>query len=269
MHVTASPSKSLPKAKAARDKWHGVFVFLLAADAVVLLIYLLLLPNNSWELADGRLRGIGSLVTSVLAYLGLNHWLERRSANAAELIGSSSFRAILLFVTLILWSAVLPVWSYQFVFNPPQTSPPAIEIGGRSRQLMYIAKQTRQGERIAQLDGLLLRNYDYKVAGSREENFLPALSIIKGTFLTRPIEVKLPCTVELPLLPDAATVFYRRYPWDREEIYGSLPGDGKIFLMEGHYDYVRVETKTEIGSSALEVKCPSTNLGIEMQRKEP
>lgn len=262
MHVAASPNQPRPEAKAIRGKWHGVFVFLLAADAVVLFIYLLLLPKDNWESLDGRLKAIGALAASIITYFGLKTVLEKRAANAWELIDSTAFRAVLLFITLILWPSILPVWSYRVVFSPPQAFPPTMKVGGKLRHLAYMAQKKQEGEpRMAELDGLLLRSYELEVTGSKEPYFLPAISILKGTFLHRPIEVQLPCVVELPIVP-GATVFYRRYgseAKDGKEVkdveYGALPDDGKIFLMPGHYDYVRIETRAEKGSAALEVKC--------------
>jgi hypothetical protein len=287
MHVAASPTEPRPEAKAIRGKWHGVFVFLLAADVVVLFIYLLLLPKDNWESLDGRLKAIGALAASIITYLGLKTVLEKRAANAWELIDSTAFRGVLLFITLILWPSILPVWSYPVVFSPPQASPPEMKIGGKVRRAPYMAqKKQQEGEpRTVELDGLLLRNYDLEVEGSKETYFLPAISILKGTLLHRPIEVQLPCTVQLPIVP-GATVFYRRYGAEVKDVkeakdgkevkdinYGPLSDDGKIFLMPGHYDYVRIETTAQAGSAALEVRCsaqdatPNDLTSINMQPK--
>ena len=122
------------------------------------------------------------------------------------------------------------------------------------------------GSRITELDGLLLRSYDLEFAGSKESYYLPAVSILKGTLLHRPIEVQLPCMVQLPIVA-GATVSYRRYGEPAEDgkkikdvEYGPLPDDGKIFLMPGHYDYIRIETNTDVGSAALEVKCSAQDV---------
>jgi len=271
MRATARPPAVLVEAKsfrqrASRHKWRGVFVFLLAADAIVLLIYLLLLPKDRWEQLDVRWRAIGQVAASVGTYFGLNKMLQARSAAVWDLIDSSAFRAVLLFITLILWPAILPIWHYELVFEPPPHSPPVMTIGGESMRLHYSGK-TKDGRPIAKREGLLLRSYDFRVEGSQERYSLPAISVLKGTFLNRPEQVDLPCTVQLPIVPDVAKVSYRRYSWESSVDYGDLPGDGKVFLMQGHYDYVRVETTTDVGSAPVEVNCPFTALRVDMRRK--
>lgn len=255
MDTSAPPKKS-----------RQLFVFLFAADLVVLFIYLLLLPTNLLIVANTRLRLLGALAVSVLAYLGVDKLLRKRFVDIATIFDSYSFRASLLFVSVIMWAAVMPVWSYRFVFTPNQITPPTIEIGGKIRYPVSMEEKTKDGDSIYELDGLLLRNYEYKFAGLPASRFLPAISILKGTFLGRAVRLQLPCTVTLPLIT-GAKVTYRGFAWQAPQEYGPLPGDGRIFLMPGHYDFVRIETGQEEGSGAVEVTCPETELQISMQVK--
>lgn len=256
-------SSSTPRA--ASTLWRQFYVFLLAVDLVILFVYLLIVPENVWENMDKRLRAIGSLVAGVLTYLGLDLLLRRRLANSSALFDTWSFRGLLWFLTVILWGAVLPVWSHWLVFSPPQRTPPAIIVGEKSRYVVDTEIKTKDGESLYQLEGLLLRDYEVRVVGVREPVYLSAISILKGTFLRRPIRVQLPCALVLPIVR-GALVKYRRFAWEEEEEYGPLPDDGKVFLMPGHYDYVKLETREEEGSNALDMECPQTELQITLER---
>jgi hypothetical protein len=247
-----------------------VFVFLLAADITVLLIYLLVLPSGQWESVDSRVKAIGSLVASGLAYFGLDQIFKKRADDYAAFMDSAWFRSFLVLVTPVLWLGTLPVWSPRFVFSPPQANPPDIFFAGKSRQWINTDKHTSTGEPIYQVDGLLLRSYEYTVATSQQTSYyLPLISILKGTFFHGPVIIQLPCAVQLPYNAGAnAKVKYRRFQGDKDVNYGPLPGDSKIYLMPGHYDYIGIETSDEEGSSSLDLKCPnSDSLSIEMKSK--
>ncbi len=243
-----------------------VFVFLLAADLIVLLIYLLALPSQQWGALDARVKAIASLVASGLAYFGLDRLLKKRAGNYAAVLDSYWFRTLLVLATPVLWLGTLPVWSPRFVFSPPQANPPDIAFAGKPRQWVNTDKRTSTGEPIYQVDGLLLRNYEYTVATGRQTSYyLPLISILKGTFFHGPVIIQLPCAVQLPYI-SGAKVKYRRFQGEADVEYGDLPGDGKIYLMPGHYDYIRIETSDTAGSSSLDLKCPSSeSLGIEMK----
>jgi hypothetical protein len=245
-----------------------LFVFLIAADVIVLLIYLLVLPSGEWERVDSRVRAIASLVASGLAYFGLDRLLKKRVGDYDAVLGSPWFQALLVLVTPVLWLGTLPVWSPRFVFSPPQANPPDIVFAGKSRQWVNTDKRTSAGDPIFQVDGLLLRSYEYTVATGRQTSYyLPLISILKGIFFHGPVIIQLPCSVQLPYISNAK-VKYRKFQGDKIEDYGSLPGNGKIYLMPGHYDYIGIETNDEEGSSSLDLKCPSSeSLAIDMKAK--
>jgi hypothetical protein len=250
----------------SRSASRQIFLFLFAADIIVLIIYLLVLPSGDWESVDSRVRAIGSLVASGLAYFGLDRLMRKRASNYAVVLDSYWFRALLLVATPFLWLGTLPVWSSRFVFNPPQANPPGIIFAGKSRQWVTTDQQTSVGEPVYQIDGLLLRNYEYKLAAGQTSYYLPLIGILKGTFFRQPIIIQLPCAVQLPYV-SGAKVRFRRFQGDPVLEYGDLPGDGKIYLPPGHYDYIGLETSLREGSSSLDAKCPISELQVQMKDK--
>jgi hypothetical protein len=262
-----NPLQARLEKKAVRRAPRQFFLFLLAADIIALLIHFIFLPNGEWESLNSRIRALASLIASGLAYFGLDRLLTKSASEYAAILDSSWFRALLVLATTVLWLGILPVWSSRFVFSPPQANPPDILFAGKSRQWVNTDRKTSMDEPIYQVDGLLLRNYEYVVATSRQTTYyLPLISILKGAVFHEPIIIQLPCTVQLPIV-SGAKVKYRRFQGDTEQDYGDLPGDGKIYLLPGHYDYIKLETPERVGSSSLDSKCPSSELAVEMESK--
>jgi hypothetical protein len=264
--MVATPHARLEEER-VRSAPRQIFLLLLAADVIVLIIYLLVLPSGQWESLDTRVRAIASLIASGLAYFGLDRLMRKGASHYGVVLDYMWFRALLVLVTPFLWLGILPVWSSRFVFSPTQANPPDIIFAGKSRQWVNTDKRTLKNEPIYQVDGLLLRNYEYIVSTSRQTSYyLPLISILKGAFFHQPIIIQLPCAVQLPYV-SGAKVTYRKFQGDKEIDYGDLPGDGNIYLLPGHYDYVRVETADRWGSSSLDAKCPLSELDFEMKTK--
>ncbi len=261
-----------PKPTSARSSHHPksqfrqFYIFLIAADLVVLFIYLFLVPTDTWESYNGRLRSLGSLIVSILAYLGLNAVLQRY-VTKFTFLDQIWFRATVLFVTPILWCAILPVWSVHLVIRPRQIVQPEVQIltqssdkntgqGGVYRYCEVPPSKTSptSDETICAFGQLLLRHYEIVLKGAPHSTYLPAPSIFVNTFIQHPFPVQLPCRLQLyPVYPKES--IYTKRLGEKEEGPEPLPHDGVIWLMPGRYEYIRATDDKRHGQGSLEMPC--------------
>ncbi|HET9305345.1 MAG TPA: hypothetical protein VFO46_04895 [Candidatus Sulfotelmatobacter sp.] len=284
------PDVPLPKGrkgsphKTRRKFGRQFYVFLLAADVVVLFIYFFLVPNDVWESQTTRLRSIGALAGSVLSYLGLN-LVFQKYVDKLSFFDEIWFRGVLWFVTPILWAAVIPLWSVQLAIRPPQTADLEVQIMGqstadhskpkqsearskadqtesdagsepryRSCEMPASSEATPAREKICVLGGLLLRSYELQVQGAPHPTYLPAASILTNALTRRAFPVQLPCRVEIvPHFTGAKVAIRRR--GDAQEDQRMLPDDGILWLMPGPYDYIRITDADRSASASRDIKC--------------
>ncbi len=265
--VSAQPT---PPAKSKRRQ---LYVFLIAADLVVLFIYFFLVPKDTWESYDARLRSIASLAGSLIAYLGLSALLQRYVAKFS-FIDQTAFRAIVWFVTPILWAAILPVWSVHLIIRPRQMSPMEVQISSQTAVSGAAPGQTKTAstaiyrycevspsertatsdETICAFGQLLLRPYEIKLKEAPNSTYLPAASIFVNTFIRHAFPVQLPCRLEVtPVYPNEK-VSTKRLGEDQVD-HGLLPGDGILWLMPGRYEYIKATAGRRHGEATLDMPC--------------
>lgn len=269
-----------------KPRFRQFYIFLIAADVVVLFIYFFLVPKDAWENYDARLRSVGSLLVSVIAYLGLNSILQRYVTKAI-ILDQTWFRAIVFLITPILWLAILPVWSIHLKITPAQVEQPEVQIVSQSSDRGVAAisrycelsnpgkpapdepsspvasqaqpdsnskKPALPGETICAFGQLLLRPYEIKVKGAANSTYLPAPSIFINTFVRHPFTVQLPCRLEVfPVYPNEK--IYARRQGEKEADPVILPDDGVIWLMPGRYEYIRATDGKRNGKKALDMPC--------------
>jgi hypothetical protein len=257
------------------------FIFLLAVDVIAVLIYFLLVPNDVWESLSTRWRSVASLVGSLISYLGLKAAIQRYVSDPAFL-DQSWFRVILGFASPILWAAVLPVWSVELELRPPQpmltqvqilnadkssssktneSGAPSVEsyrtceVPGSDSAANPSANQATSAT-TCKVGGLLLRSYGISVTGAPQPSYLPAFSILSNMVTGRRLRIQLPC--ELEIQPQVTGAMLHMKPQGGRDVDGgTLPDDGRIWLMPGHYDYVKITKDNHSAQSLWDMKCVS------------
>ncbi len=268
--ISAAPLAPVPtSASVQKRKYLRHFVlFLLGTDLVVLFIYLLLVPSNVWEGLETRLHSIGALVKSVgivagslIGYFGLKSSLRRYLLSLDTVFDQLSFAAMVGLGTLILWGAVLPIWKVELRFSPPQPMPPRVELLSKARPLIE-RRDNQTTETTYVLEGLLLRPYELKVEGAREPVNIPLITVLKGTMFRRFLFVQLPCTLEIsPIVPEAE-VWLKRVGAEKPDDWGAFPDDGRLSVVPGSYEYIRVTNGKREVRQKLVMVCPTTNIEI-------
>jgi len=245
-----------------------VVLFLIGADVVALFIYLLLVPTDAWEGIETRLQSMGTLVkslgsvaSSVIAYFGLKRSLRTYLLSAATIFDEMYFALLVGMATVVVWAAVLPLWKVELRFYPPQPMPPRVELGEKARTLIETRSNHSQ-ESSYVLEGLLLRSYDLQIEGAREALNLPLITVLKGSLFSRAVIVQLPCTLEVSPIVPHAEVYLLRVGQKQEEKWGLFPDDGKLKVMPGSYQYIRVTDGKQDVRTSLTMECPVTKLEI-------
>jgi hypothetical protein len=203
---------------------------------------------------------------SVLAYLGLNTVLQRY-VTRFTFLDQIWFRAIVLFITPILWSAILPVWSVHLRIKPAQIGQPEVQVltqssdkstglGGVYRycEVPKSGATAAPDETDCAFGQLLLRRYEIVLKGAPHSTNLPAPSIFVNTFIRHPFPVQLPCRLQVyPVYPKEK--IYTKRLGEREEGLELLPADGVIWLMPGRYEYIRATDDKRHGQASLDMPC--------------
>ena len=247
-------------------------LFLLSANVVGAFIYVVLLPEEGFNALDSRLRSIGALITSAIAYLGLNKALQKWAGDIVEAFDQLWARVLVIFATVVVWSAVLPVWSHYMVFRPPDAPHPTVMIEGKPREPIATARRTYDDLPIHVIEGLNLRAYDVEIDGRSVH--LPAISLLKGLVLQRSLDIYLPCDVRFTdasftanleedlanaLKDDLGTashVYLKQLGRDPERV--PLTEDKVAFLLPGRYEaigFVQDESDDPVTTRSLVVEC--------------
>jgi len=232
-----------------------LYIFLIAVDVLIVLIYFFLVPSGVWESYDSRLRSIGALIASIGSYIGLRA-IVQKYATQTVILGETWLRILIWLGTMILLGAVLPFWSVRLNFSPTTASPPEITISAKTRVL------TRARDGTYVVGGLLLRTYDVSIDGVRDPIYLPAVSILANKLTGRSFLVQLPCALSIVPAIHGEHVYVKRNGRSEQEDLGTLNDNGILWLMPGRYDYLKITNGSRAAQEAFDMHCPQDRLEI-------